>query len=204
MYRELRDLVVVGALACGVAAAPVRAQEFFGLGFLDPDAAGPYSTGYGISADGMTVVGESNLEAYRWRAANPLVLEGLGFLPGGVTSQARDASGDGSFVSGSSGTPAGGRAFRWNGGVMSDLGPLPGTGADTFGNGISADGLVVTGTFSGSFDAGGFHWLDGVGMIQLADLPFDDKACQSAFNSDPLSACKIDPPPSGESHLELP
>jgi probable HAF family extracellular repeat protein len=112
---------------------------------------------------------------------------GLGDLPGGgrFFSNALDVSADGSVVVGVSvGAEAGGEAFRWENGVMTGLGDLPGGFFRSAAFGVSADGSVVVGTgrgLSGSFPSReAFRWSEDSGMMMgLGDLPgsiFDSAA----------------------------
>jgi len=96
-------------------------EGMVGLGFLSGSgghASGSYA--YGVSADGATIVGESDTahfrtEAFRWTRETGMV--GLGDLPGGsISSSARAISADGSTIVGSSSSAFGYEAFRWTGG----------------------------------------------------------------------------------------
>lgn len=119
------------------------------LGYLRPDS---HTDAVALSADGSTVVGFGQYrvsgdttvdEAFRWRDG---VLHGLGFLSSGrgAYSHAEAVSGDGSVVVGTSYTAGGFRAYRWEGGVMTALGVLPGY-AESIGSAVSGDGAVVFG-----------------------------------------------------------
>ena len=65
---------------------------------LDPDDVYCNDGGGGISADGATAVGSFFCEAFRWTITDGT--QGLGFLPGGVVSTARDVSADGNIIVG--------------------------------------------------------------------------------------------------------
>jgi probable HAF family extracellular repeat protein len=99
---------------------------------------------------------------------------GLGFLPGGSGSWAKAVSGDGSVVVGASHSAAipPGEAFRWEHGVMTGLGQLPGfhnpgSGASA----VSRDGTTVAGASGSNLaEPEAFRWRDGV-MVGLGDLP---------------------------------
>jgi probable HAF family extracellular repeat protein len=80
---------------------------------------------------------------------------------GDCCSNAQGVSADGSVVVGIVSTPIGPRAFRWENGVMQDLGTLG--GHDSRAYGVSANGLVVVGDAQiaeGNYIA--FRWENGV------------------------------------------
>jgi probable HAF family extracellular repeat protein len=159
------------------------ASGMVGLGDL---AGGRFdSEARGVSADGSTVVGEgrsaSGSEAFRWTDLNGNGLVdpnekldnhpefGLGYLPGGSSSQAYGVSADGSTVVGY-GYP-GHEAFRWT----SDSGMVA-LGDSTFSSfayGVSADGSTVVGY--GDLIPGlgleAFRWTQATGMVGLGHLP---------------------------------
>ncbi|HXV36586.1 MAG TPA: PEP-CTERM sorting domain-containing protein [Myxococcota bacterium] len=96
-----------------------------GLGFLQDDTAKVRSEATGISLDGSTVIGNSNVDhpdtpsasvtqAFVWRDG---AMTGLGFLassPGPYQSLATGVSADGSVVVGTSKTAVGPEAFIWS------------------------------------------------------------------------------------------
>ena len=120
--------------------------------------------GFGISADGLVIVGYGNQgngdEAYRWEDG---VTIGLGDLPGGdFESYAWDVSGDGLVVVGESESASGDRPFRWEDSVMVELPAVPGGGSGSAW-GVSDDGRIIVGISGGI----AVRWVEGV----LEELP---------------------------------
>jgi uncharacterized membrane protein len=107
-------LVIVG----GVSEAQSWTQNGGLVGLGDLPGGDFNSRAYGVSADGLAIVGQgtsaAGSEAFRWTQSSGMV--GLGILPGFDNSQAQDVSADGSVVVGSVGlgtsTYAG--AFIWD------------------------------------------------------------------------------------------
>jgi len=104
--------------------------------------------------------------------------EGLGDLPGGnFKSVAYGVSADGSVVVGASvidsSAPSGDRweAFRWENGVMTGLGDLPGGVFESEGFAVSADGSVVVGASVIAYPDlwEGFRWENG--LMSALGLP---------------------------------
>jgi probable HAF family extracellular repeat protein len=137
---------------------------------------GNLSLAFGVSADGNVVVGSSATAggeyAFRWRSG---IMENLGTLPGSLMSRALSASANGSVVVGYAffearddffGWRYSLRAFRWQGGIMQDLGTLGGDSSSALD--VSADGSVVVGWAN---DATGqtcaFRWTESSGMEDL-------------------------------------
>ena len=134
---------------------------FEGVGNLRGE--GFHSGATGISADGTTLVGFSNVaapdgstddtEAFRWTAGGGMT--GLGDLPGGwYFSIASNASGDGSVIVGWSRSERGMEAFIWDeihgmralrDVLLDDYGIDTTAWQDTYATGVSADGTVVVG-----------------------------------------------------------
>jgi probable HAF family extracellular repeat protein len=141
---------------------------------------GPESAAYGVSADGLVVVGyavnkDGYARAFRWTVAGGM--RDLGTL-GGDESHAYDVSKDGSVVVGWTQKKDGlyeslfHRAFRWTlEGGMQDLGTI-GNANWTEAHGVSADGSVVVG-WAGFFASGevrnvrAFRWTMMRGMQNL-------------------------------------
>jgi uncharacterized membrane protein len=137
------------------------ASAVSGLGFLPGGFSA--SRAFGLSSDGTTIVGRSQVgevepipglfrplhEAFRWTAAGGL--EGLGQLTSdpNASSEARAVSDDGNTVVGSGGNnPLAfvSEAFRWtSAGGMVGLGVLPGGTGSSTASGVSGDGSLVIG-----------------------------------------------------------
>lgn len=145
------------------------------LGVLD---GGDRSLGYGISADGTTVVGWSRslsfagFHAFRWTRTGGM--QDLGVLPGGTNSQsfAYAISGDGSTVTGYASSSTLIRAFRWSSVTgMQDLGLLP-NGNVAYGFAINNDGSAIAGRANTTNSANvGFLWTTNGGIQSLAQPP---------------------------------
>jgi probable HAF family extracellular repeat protein len=137
---------------------------------------GNHSEAWGITGNGLAVVGFSTLSNGAIRAYRQQPLGGaqnLGVLAGNTNdpyywSEARDVSADGKTVVGRS-IDADGRlrAFRWTeSGGMQDLGALGGLVSSAFG--VSADGAVVVGWASDPYGrTHPFRWTESGGMQDL-------------------------------------
>jgi probable HAF family extracellular repeat protein len=113
-----------------------------GVVWLGTLPGGTSSYARAISADGTTIVGDSDSaegsRAFRWTAAGGM--EDLGVLASGQVSVAYDVNPDGSVVVGQSGS----RAFRWTAAEgMVDIGSL---GTFAVAHGVSSNGSVVVGS----------------------------------------------------------
>jgi probable HAF family extracellular repeat protein len=153
------------------------AVSFTGLGDL---GGGPFSSrAWGVSADGLVVVGASAYEsrfgstiehAFRWTRDNGM--EDLGALPSGIgISNAFAASADGSVIVGVGYSEIGEEAFRWTA-----SGGLVGLNFNGAASGVSADGSVIVG--AGSSVVGpwvlqveAFRANSSGGKTGLGDLP---------------------------------
>jgi len=141
------------------------------LGTLD-DGDNTASFAYGVSGDGLVVVGSSNTAedrgqtAFRWTEAGGMV--SLGRLNDGNVSEAFDVSEDGSVIVGQAANGAANnslRAFRWT--EETGLVVLEGAGSATLirANAVSGDGSVIVGIANsgGGGENGGqraFRWTE--------------------------------------------
>jgi uncharacterized membrane protein len=168
------------------------------LGYPEGDGA---SQALAVSADGRVVVGESNpgsppARCWRWTA-----MDGFTILEVPVDDACRfahDVSADGSVVVGESEQ----RALRW---VMSTTAqPLGSAQAITSARGVSADGLVVVGSY-GSGQA--FRWTQAGGLALLAFVR-DGWAEDVNADGTVIVGCSMDQPVrtpvGGISTLDLP
>jgi probable HAF family extracellular repeat protein len=117
--------------------------------------------------------------------ANHPSFQGLGHLPAlpGWTSysSANAVSADGRVVVGTSVNALGAVAFRWENGIMTGLGQMPGA-ADSYGLAASADGSVIVG-YCGVVQNGlehpeAFRWEAGE-MVRLDDVPGGKFQCSA-------------------------
>jgi len=145
-----------------------------GLGELDTNGEPIYSQGFGVSADGSVVIGQSRSiqghQAFRWTESGGMV--GLGDLPGGEDfySWAFGTSADGLVVVGVSYSPLGLEAFQWteSEGIVG-MGLMSGGECGSEARAASADGSVIVGWghFCGHWEA--FRWTQSEGMISLGE-----------------------------------
>ncbi|MAT68012.1 MAG: HAF repeat/PEP-CTERM domain-containing protein [Planctomycetaceae bacterium] len=165
--------VVIVFLLSGTPAALASMASFTPLGDLPGGLSASYA--YSVSADGLTVVGQSQSdngsEAFVWTADGGMI--GLGDLPGGeFLSLASGISADGSTVVGASVSSEGQQAFRWTAASgMIGLGDLPGGNFNSEANGVSADGLTVVGQSQSANGYEAFAWTAAGGMAGLGQLP---------------------------------
>jgi probable HAF family extracellular repeat protein len=160
--------LLILALWVGLFAAG-QAQAAFFRGLGDIPAGFQEATAFGISADGLVVVGGGEGpyadEAFRWTLQGGI--EGLGFLPGGEASMALAVSADGRVVVGYSHCDAGREAFRWTPAEgMVGLGDLPGGAFNSMAHGVSADGAVVVGAGATPSGDTACIWIGG-GLFDL-------------------------------------
>lgn len=164
-----------GALGRGFrwAQSPNPSPGLFDLGLLP---GGSYLVGRQISGNGLVIVGwgdtTSNTppsvagpqHAYRWTGQGGGTFTPLGTF-GGNSSYAIGVNYDGSVTCGHATNGSGvTTAFRWQGGVMQNLGLLP-NGTFSFGYAISSDGSTVVGQANvglGTQNTRAFRWRNNV------------------------------------------
>jgi hypothetical protein len=137
---------------------------------LPPLPGHTFATGADISGDGNRVVGVSGLgnaaRAFLWNNLAPGSSADLGVVAGQPWSNAMAISGDGSTVTGSSGTVA----FRWtSGGGMQSLGSLAGQ-SSAEGVAASTNGSTIAGIWRPGGSDRGFRWTAASGMVDLGLL----------------------------------
>ena len=146
------------------------------------------SRAWGVSGDGQTVVGYSNVddssgpsEAFRWTQGAGM--QGLGLLDGATFSSGRAASGDGSVIVGhTDGAPS--ESFRWiddgtENGTMYAIPDLPGDAGSSNGvaKDVSDDGAVIVGRAKSTEGLEAYIWTQGANpedpgvTLGLGDLP---------------------------------
>ena len=151
-----------------------RSNGFQGLGNL-PGGLGSF--GNGVSADGRFVVGHcttaSGNTAFLWNKLTGMVA--LPRLPGGSQATALDVSADGWVVVGGSdsieSTDGNMEAARWDLGVVSAIGDLPGGSVEGIAQAISDSGSVIAGYSISGDGLEAFRWSQPDGLQGLGDLP---------------------------------
>lgn len=135
--------------------------------------------GFGISGDGLTVVGRGDgattTRAYAWSQAGGY--RELGTLAGYLYTEARDANFDGSVIVGNAsngGTP---QAFRWTA-----SGGMQGLGVGMTAQAISSDGSTIVGNVGSATN--GFRWTQAGGIQLLPSLGGAGTASVWGMNSD--------------------
>ena len=163
----------------------LRSASFLGLGTLPSDVT---SQGFGISADGLVVVGasfdDSNTpEAFRWMAQSGMV--GLGTLPNMLGSFAQSANRDGSVIGGSSTFFDTLVAFRWTEATgLERLTPPDAKLTANIATGISADGTVIVGGAGGGFTPEAYRWTAAGGLVGLGTLSGGTSSCAEGVSAD--------------------
>ncbi|MBN2375263.1 MAG: hypothetical protein JXD22_02590, partial [Sedimentisphaerales bacterium] len=145
-------------------------EGFFLLPYLHADSTRAYANG--VSSDGSVIVGiEQKLtdnQAVRWHVGDSVVVESLGYLPGGNYSQAWAVSADGSCTVGYGKVLDAQEAFRCvDDGPMEGLGDLPGGIFKSFAKAVSQDGSVIVGYGTTAEGSQAFRWDESNGMVGL-------------------------------------
>lgn len=144
---------------------------FQDLGSLDPDA--PEAQALGVSDDGSRVVGWSRAisgfqRPFLWTPATGM--QEIPDIPGS-DAVAADISGDGATIVGYFLDVDGYHAFRWNTGVVTDLGFIPG-GRDSKAQAVCGLGTAVVGsTLTHELAQRAFRWRFDTGIQDLGGLP---------------------------------
>lgn len=136
------------------------------------------SFGNGVSSDGTYVVGHytsttSGNTPFIWSATSGMTT--LPRLPGATQATACDVSADGKVVVGgsssSSSTLSNMEPARWDSGVVSAIGDLPGGNVEGVANAVSDSGDVIAGYSISASGLEAFRWSSAGGLQGLGGLP---------------------------------
>lgn len=157
-------------LSSSVLLLPARADlAFIPLGDLPGGATN--SAAYGVSANGLVVVGASSsasgTTAFVWTSGSGLTA--LPTLAGGTNASAYAVSANGAVIVGGSDSAAGPQACLWSNGLASGLGDLSGGIFQSEARDISDDGTVIVGYATSASGREAFRWTGGT-MTGLGDL----------------------------------
>jgi len=186
----IRGTILALALMIGTTGAtgPALGAAFRGLGFLPGGEVNNSFTShaYAISADGTTVVGDSNstagTQAFRWTAAGGM--QPLGVLDDGIRigTTAYGVNADGSVVVGATHTNP--IPWRWtssgSGGVMQALSGF--TSGTAYG--VSSDSSILTGTGNINGANVSFRWTPAAGAQPLPGGPDGTNFAARAIGGD--------------------
>lgn len=147
------------------------AAQVTGLGAFDSDP--PRSRAWGISSDGLTVVGssysaaDSANEGFRWTESN-----GMEGTVAFFFEAAYGVSDNGQVLAGGGfGSNGGIEAMRWTkSGGREGLGDLDGGSFFSYASDISTDGQWIVGRSNSSSGQEAFVWTAGNGMVGIGDL----------------------------------
>jgi probable HAF family extracellular repeat protein len=170
-------LVVVGDSQVGPSYHAVRWTGPGGIADLGALPGYSYNAlAVGASANGSVVVGycQNDWPLYQWQAFRwtngPAGITALGFLPGGVNSEANAVSADGTVIVGGSESTAGWQACRWKNGAIAGLGSLPGYTNRITAFAVSSDGSVIVGGRDSATDSAAFIWDSAHGLRNLQSV----------------------------------
>lgn len=129
------------------------------------------SVAYGVSADGLVVVGASSSASgttpFVWTSGGGLTA--LPTLAGGTNATAYAVSANGSIIVGGSESAAGPQACLWSNGLASGLGDLSGGAFQSEARDVSDDGTVIVGYATSASGREAFRWTGGT-LTGLGDL----------------------------------
>ena len=152
----------------------VSTQTWTSHGSLGSSSGSSASSAWGMSSDGLTIVGlgwvnAGSAHAIKWTAAQGI--EDLGSTVSGRSTRATAANSDGSVIAGWQDSSSGFRQGAvWTNGVQ-NLITHPNGDSATEAGGISADGLWVSGGqgFSNNYQA--WKWSAATGIIDIGPAP---------------------------------
>ncbi|MBL9163112.1 MAG: hypothetical protein JNL18_10285 [Planctomycetaceae bacterium] len=197
-FSEGKDVSADGSIVVGFSTSTIGGEAFrwteaggmVGLGFLSPAA--PDSDGWGISADGSIIVGESGGKAFKWTQSDGMTSLGAGravaasndgskIVGFGDVTNGHAVTPDGAVWVGASNFGSGQEAFRATSGGVQPLGDVPGFDFASVALGITPDGSVIVGQSNAFLDPDGrgfpvettvaIRWTESEGMVPIGDLP---------------------------------
>ena len=152
----------------------VATQTWTSHGSLGSSSGSSASSAWGMSSDGLTIVGlgwinAGSAHAIKWTAAGGV--EDLGSSVSGRSTRANAANSDGSIIAGWQDSPSGFRqGALWTNGVQNLITHANGDRATEAGA-ISADGVWTCGGQGFSNDFQAWKWSDATGIIDIGPAP---------------------------------
>ncbi len=152
----------------------VATQTWTSHGALDSSSGSSASSAWGMSSNGLTIVGlgwinAGSAHAIKWTAAGGV--EDLGSSVSGRSTRANAANSDGSIIAGWQDSPSGFRQGAiWTNGVQNLITHANGDRATEAGA-ISADGVWTCGGQGFSNDFQAWKWSDATGIIDIGPAP---------------------------------